>query len=58
MPPPDLSIPFDARPPGGLGIYLTRKVMDEVQHRVTTTLGNDLTLIKQHIIQSASGGTP
>jgi serine/threonine-protein kinase RsbW len=58
MPPPDLSIPFDDRPPGGLGIYLTRKVMDEVQHRVTATHGNDLTLIKQHIIQSASGGTP
>jgi serine/threonine-protein kinase RsbW len=54
---PDLSIPFDDRPPGGLGIYLTRKVMDEVQHRVTATHGNDLTLVKQHIIQSASGGT-
>jgi serine/threonine-protein kinase RsbW len=57
MPLPDLSIPFDDRPPGGLGIYLTRKVMDEVQHRVTATHGNDLTLIKQHIIHSASGGT-
>jgi serine/threonine-protein kinase RsbW len=57
MPPPDLSIPFDDRPPGGLGIYLTRKVMDEVQHRVTTAHGNDLTLIKHHIIQSTPGGT-
>jgi serine/threonine-protein kinase RsbW len=55
VPSPDLSIPFDDRPPGGLGIYLTRKVMDEVQHRVTVTRGNALTLIKQHII---SGGTP
>jgi serine/threonine-protein kinase RsbW len=57
MPLPDLSIPFDDRPPGGLGIYLTRKVMDEVQHRVTATHGNDLMLVKQHIIQSTSGGT-
>lgn len=55
-PPPDLSIPFDDRLPGGLGIYLTRKVMDDIQHRVTTTHRNDLTLIKYHVIQSASGG--
>jgi serine/threonine-protein kinase RsbW len=56
-PPPDLSIPFDDRPPGGLGIYLTRKVMDDIQHRVTTTHRNDLTLIKYHVIQLAPGGT-
>jgi serine/threonine-protein kinase RsbW len=56
VPPPDLSIPFDDRPPGGLGIYLTRKVMDEVEHCVTTTHHNDLTLIKYHVIQSAPGG--
>ncbi len=56
-PPPDLSIPFDDRPPGGLGIYLTRKVMDDVQHRVTTAHGNDLTLIKYHIISQSRGGT-
>ena len=58
VPPPDLSVPFDDRPPGGLGIYLTRKVMDEVQHGVTVTHGNALTLIKQHIIPSTPGGTP
>jgi len=57
VPPPDLSVPFDARPPGGLGIYLTRKVMDEVQHRVTAAHGNDLTLIKHHIIPQSPGGT-
>jgi serine/threonine-protein kinase RsbW len=56
-PPPDLSIPFDDRPPGGLGIYLTRKVMDDIQHRATAVHGNDLTLIKRHVIQSAPGGT-
>lgn len=57
VPPPDLSIPFDERTPGGLGIYLTRKVMDDVQHRATAVHGNNLTLIKYHVIQSAPGGT-
>jgi len=57
VPPPDLSIPFDERTPGGLGIYLTRKVMDDIQHRATAVHGNNLTLIKYHVIQSAPGGT-
>ena len=56
-PPPDLSIPFDERTPGGLGIYLTRKVMDDVQHQVTITHANELTMIKYHVIQIATGGT-
>jgi serine/threonine-protein kinase RsbW len=57
VPPPDLSVPFGDRPPGGLGIYLTRRVMDDVQHRVTAAQGNDLTLIKHHIISQSPGGT-
>jgi serine/threonine-protein kinase RsbW len=50
-PPPNLSIPFDDRPPGGLGIYLMRKVMDDVRHQVTATHTNELTMIKYHCIQ-------
>ena len=57
VPPPDLSIPFDERTPGGLGIYLTRKVMDDVQHQVTVTHANELTMIKYHCIQLTPGGT-
>ncbi len=56
VPPPDLSLPIDDRPAGGLGIYLARKVMDDIQHRVTADNGNELTLIKNHIIQLSSGG--
>ncbi len=56
VPPPDLTVPFDERPPGGLGIYLTRKVMDEVHH-LTTTQGNELTLIKHQVISPSAGGT-
>jgi serine/threonine-protein kinase RsbW len=57
VPSPDLSVSFEDRPPGGLGIYLTRKIMDDVQHRVPATQGNDLTLIKRHIILPSPGGT-
>ena len=32
-PPPDTTIPLEARPIGGLGIHLIRKSMDEVRYR-------------------------
>ena len=51
VPPPDLSIPFDDQPIGGLGIYLARKIMDDMTHHVMDHNGNELTLIKHHIIK-------
>ena len=50
VPPPDLSMPFDDQPVGGLGIYLTRKIVDDMTHRVIDHDGNELILIKRHII--------
>src|SRR5262249_7553620 len=34
-PEPDLTLPIEERPIGGLGIFLTRKVMDEVAYERT-----------------------
>ncbi|MHC1765799.1 MAG: ATP-binding protein [Verrucomicrobiia bacterium] len=31
VPPPDTSIPLEARPPGGLGIHLMRQFMDTLE---------------------------
>jgi serine/threonine-protein kinase RsbW len=31
--PPDVSAPVDERPVGGLGIYLVRRVMDDLEYR-------------------------
>jgi serine/threonine-protein kinase RsbW len=31
-PDPDLSLPIEDRRPGGLGVYLTKKIMDEVRY--------------------------
>jgi len=32
-PPPDLSLPLEQRPPGGLGIHLMREMMDGLDYR-------------------------
>ncbi len=49
IPPPDLSSPLEERALGGLGVYLIQQVMDEVIHRVTSSGGNELTLVKRGI---------
>lgn len=47
LPAPNLTLPLEKRPIGGLGVYLARQAMDEVHHRVTSTGGNELTLVKR-----------
>ena len=44
--PPDLTLSLDKRPFGGMGIYLTKQLMDEMTYRVMPEDGNELTLIK------------
>ena len=47
MPPPDLTRPLEEREPGGLGLYLTRQMVDHWQYRALPDGGNELTLFKQ-----------
>jgi serine/threonine-protein kinase RsbW len=56
LPPPDVTLPLDRRPIGGLGVYLTRKLMDEVIHQETPQGGNLLILVKRAILNGASKG--
>jgi serine/threonine-protein kinase RsbW len=44
---PDLSVPLEERPIGGMGIHLIRQAMDEVRYRALPGGGNELTLTKQ-----------
>jgi serine/threonine-protein kinase RsbW len=44
---PDLTLPLEERPLGGLGVYLIRQSVDEMVHRVTPDGGNELTLRKR-----------
>lgn len=47
VPSPDINLPLSQRKPGGMGIYLIRRCMDEITHRLTSSGGNELTLIKR-----------
>ena len=44
--PPDTSLPVEERPIGGLGIFIVRKIMDEVRYRRENGR-NVLTMIKR-----------
>jgi len=44
---PDLEAPLEQRTLGGLGLFLVRQVMDEVQFRSDTELGNELMMSKR-----------
>ena len=47
VPEPDVNAPLEERDEGGLGLYLIRKVMDEVHFEFSTDSGNTLTLVKR-----------
>jgi serine/threonine-protein kinase RsbW len=49
IPPPDLSLPLEQRPIGGMGIYLMRKCMDQVNHSCPPQGGNELILVKKGV---------
>lgn len=45
-PDPDIDLPLDERPVGGLGIHLIRHCVDEIRHSEPLEGGNKLVLIK------------
>ena len=47
VPEPDLSVPLEDRPIGGLGLYLMRRLMDDVEFQSDPTEGNQVTLRKR-----------
>ncbi len=48
IPDPDLNVALEEVKPRGLGIYLMRKMMDEVSYETSPDKGNTLTMIKRH----------
>ncbi len=44
---PNVALPLEERPLGGLGIFLIRQAVDELVYRVTPEGGNELSLIKR-----------
>jgi anti-sigma regulatory factor (Ser/Thr protein kinase) len=48
VPQPELNVSLDEVKPRGLGIFLMRKMMDEVSYQPSSEIGNTLTMIKYH----------
>jgi anti-sigma regulatory factor (Ser/Thr protein kinase) len=49
-PDPDMTLPLHRRPLGGMGIHVTRQMMDEIRYRAMPSGGNELTLVKRGIV--------
>lgn len=49
LPDPDLDLPIEKRPMGGMGIFLTNALMDEIIYQGLPNGGNQLTLVKKDI---------
>jgi len=47
VPPPDRTLPLHMRPLGGMGIHLTRQLMDTIDYRIDEHSGNELILVKR-----------
>jgi anti-sigma regulatory factor (Ser/Thr protein kinase) len=54
-PDPDITLPLHRRRPGGLGVFLARRLMDPLEHRVRPGGGNEITLIKRGVVQNPRG---
>jgi anti-sigma regulatory factor (Ser/Thr protein kinase) len=52
VPAPDLTLPLELRPVGGLGVHMMRNLMDDMTHRITSQGGNELTLVKRSSVYS------
>ncbi|MBC7811803.1 MAG: ATP-binding protein [Burkholderiales bacterium] len=68
VPAPDLTIPLEQRPLGGLGIHLTRELTDDFSYRRLPSGGNEVTLTKNDVtllegkmettVEQAQGSVP
>ncbi len=50
VPTPDLTLPLHKRPFGGMGVHVTRELMDAIRYRIMPAGGNELTLVKRAIV--------
>ena len=53
--PPDLTLPLEERPIGGMGIHLMRQNLDGITHRAAEGGGNELFLIKRNALGGGEG---
>lgn len=53
---PDLSLPLDQRPLGGLGLYIAKRMVDGFSHRLVDSGGNETTLVMRLVRSTESKG--
>lgn len=50
VPPPDVNLPLEERPLGGLGVHMMRQLTDELVYRVNGEGKNELLFIKRGVL--------
>jgi len=55
VPAPQLDLPLERRPLGGMGVHLARTLTDRLDHRILPTGGNEVTVHKR--LRTAVGGS-
>ena len=49
-PVPDITLPLEARKPGGLGIFLAKEFTDQIIHLPLENGGNEVILVKENVL--------
>lgn len=52
VPSPDLSKPLKNMPLGGLGLHITKNLVDSLKHRITKSGGNEITIVKKGVVKT------
>ncbi|MFO7661980.1 MAG: ATP-binding protein [Chloroflexota bacterium] len=52
VPSPDITLPLEERPLGGLGVHMMRQLCDELIYQVLPQGGNDLIFIKRNALHA------
>ena len=50
VPPPDINLPLEERPLGGLGVHMMRQLTDALLYRVTSDGQNELIFVKRGVL--------
>ena len=53
VPPPDINLPLEERPLGGLGVHMMRQLTDVLLYRVTEDGQNELIFVKRGVLTEA-----
>lgn len=56
VPPPDINLPLEERPLGGLGVHMMRQLTDELTYSVNENGKNQLVFLKRNVVETPQSG--